>query len=35
MIDAAARVYDPIFSAVKGKAPLSGVFLKDYQIIDW
>jgi NAD(P)-dependent dehydrogenase (short-subunit alcohol dehydrogenase family) len=35
MIDAAARVCDPIFSAVKGASPLSGVFLKDYQITDW
>ncbi|WP_354644876.1 SDR family oxidoreductase [Kitasatospora camelliae] len=34
IVDGAARIYDPI---VRGEAgdPLSGVFLKDYQVADW
>jgi NAD(P)-dependent dehydrogenase (short-subunit alcohol dehydrogenase family) len=34
VIDGAARVYDPIVRGVGGH-PLSGVFLKDYQAVEW
>ncbi|MEV4555529.1 SDR family oxidoreductase [Kitasatospora sp. NPDC049285] len=34
IVDGAARVYDPIVRGEAGE-PLSGVFLKDYQVADW
>jgi NAD(P)-dependent dehydrogenase (short-subunit alcohol dehydrogenase family) len=35
MIDAAARVCDPVFSAVSGERPTSGRLIKDYSVSDW
>ncbi len=35
MIDAAARICDPIFSAVNGTSPVYGTLIKDYQIVEW
>ena len=34
-VDAAARILDPVLSAVNGEAPLHGKFLKDYRAIEW
>jgi NAD(P)-dependent dehydrogenase (short-subunit alcohol dehydrogenase family) len=34
-VDAAARVLDPVFSAINGAVPVSGVLLKDYQPVAW
>ena len=34
-IDAAARILDPVFSRIRGDAPLYGKFLKDYKETDW
>ncbi|MFF2624487.1 SDR family NAD(P)-dependent oxidoreductase [Kitasatospora griseola] len=34
IVDGAARIYDPIVRGEAGE-PLSGVFLKDYQVADW
>jgi NAD(P)-dependent dehydrogenase (short-subunit alcohol dehydrogenase family) len=34
-VDAAARVLDPVFTALNGAEPASGVLLKDYQPVDW
>jgi len=34
VVDGAARIYDPIVRGEAG-APLSGVFLKDYQEAEW
>jgi hypothetical protein len=34
-IDAAARVLDPVFSALNGESCLSGIFLKDYKETEW
>lgn len=35
MIDAAARVCDPLFAATTGDKPLAGVLLKDFRVVDW
>jgi hypothetical protein len=35
MLDAAARVCDPIFTAIQYRSPLFGVLLKDYNIAAW
>jgi len=35
MIDASARLCDPIFSAVKGGTHDYGVLLKDYRVVSW
>ncbi len=34
-IDGAARVLDPVFSAVNDAKPLYGLFLKDYKPTSW
>lgn len=34
VVDGAARVYDPIVRGVHGDR-ISGVFLKDYQVVQW
>jgi NAD(P)-dependent dehydrogenase (short-subunit alcohol dehydrogenase family) len=35
MEDAAARVCDPVYEGKEAERPWTGVFLKDYQVIDW
>jgi NAD(P)-dependent dehydrogenase (short-subunit alcohol dehydrogenase family) len=34
-IDAAARLYDPIFTERHGQTPIFGKFLKDYRVAVW
>jgi NAD(P)-dependent dehydrogenase (short-subunit alcohol dehydrogenase family) len=34
-VEAAARVLDPVFSALAGSSPVHGVLLKDYQPVAW
>lgn len=33
--DAAARICDPIYEGKDAEKPMTGVFLKDFQPIDW
>ncbi len=35
MIDAAARICDPLFSAINGTPPVYGTLIKDYQVVEW
>jgi len=34
-LDGAARIYDPIASVLNGVTPSFGLFLKDYESVDW